>query len=311
MPEVVRITTSSKSLCQDCPFAYWLAYVRCFSPLSEPIYFTHGHWMHRALGAYKESGSDLGAAVKEVQAIEQETEEAFKGKSAEEIDLLGSTLEALTDIVGAYHLRWHEQDKFYETLAVEHTFALDLPMGEDTLRFEGRIDSLARDTRDGSVLPWEMKTPARTGPWYYERLVLDPQCRGYILAMQRKTGFNIRSVMYDIIKKPQIKPTAGETPEIFARRLGDTYLSRREELFERTIITPPERLIREYEKELTDFGKELQWRTAENHWPRNHPGNRFGRCTYFMLCVEGAEHLYKQRPKEAFFPELVSSEEGE
>jgi len=260
--------------------------------------------VHQILDAYRRGGG-LAGGVKAIAAVSSDAEKTFIGRPAQEVDYLGSTLEALPEILAAYDLRW-STDTIYEPFASEHSFKCKIEPG---MVFEGKVDGMVRDTRDGAVLVWETKTPSRTGPWYYDKLVLDSQCRGYIIAQRSLTGLPVNSTVYDILRKPQIKAGVNESPEAFAKRLGATYLAHRDELLERRVVTPPEHLLQQYYGDLASFGRELLWRTEHAEWPQYHPGNRIGRCAFFGLCVDREERFYRQREADEIFPELEEEEE--
>jgi len=295
----IEVTTSSKNICQDCPYQYFLAYVRRLSPRKEPLYFLHGRWVHRCLAAYHEGGLD--AAIRETIAIDEETEGLLGEYTAKEADIIAATLNALPDIIGAYHLRWKDEDPF-EPMGIEGKFSVGL---DEKTEFKGRIDLVRRDIRDGQVYLWEIKTPGRTGPAYFDQKVLDAQVRGYLLVAREWLGLQTNKFIFDIIQKPQLKIRAGESPESFAKRIADAYMKDREQYLFRRVVDVPPHLITSYKGELIGFAEELRWRHQNAYWPRHHPGNRHGKCSYYPVCVYGEEVIPRMfRTREAMFPEL-------
>jgi hypothetical protein len=199
-------------------------------------------------------------------------------------------------------LKYHEQDKRYESLGGEKSggeFELPLPCG---WVFRGRIDKFVRDTKTGELIVWERKTTAQTGDSFWDSIPLDSQPKGYLLAGQRYFGYNTTSVIYDVWKKPQIKQKIGETREQFTQRLGEVYLLKRDKYFERRQVQFSQTAIDEHFHEVDFSARMIQHCMEEGIWPKYHPRNRKGGCAYKAIChcgeySEMEEQQYHRRDR--------------
>jgi hypothetical protein len=99
-------------------------------------------------------------------------------------------------------------------------------LGERTWHLGGKYDALAYsgDHRESCVV--EHKTTSENispGSAYWRRLAIDPQLRNYCLA----SGY--RLVLWDVIRKPPLRPDRATPPERLRRRLdGQLYAGQRE-----------------------------------------------------------------------------------
>jgi len=290
------VTTSMRNTLLDCPFKFFCEYVRRLSPLVSPDYFRWGGLVHKC-----EEFVDNGLTVED--AVEEVRKEAeSRGAQASEVVELEGMCALVPRVVDAHYLKWHEEDEFYEHLGVEPVFELLLPSG---YLFKGRIDKIIRDTRNGEMAILERKTAAKTGEDFWSKKQLDPQPKGYCLAAQKAMGFNIRHVLYDVYKKPQIRQGKKETGEMFQKRLADTYLLKHKELFERRKITFTQVEIDRYLYDIDMIAEEIDWRLSTANWPQHCPSNRFGSCTFLPLCTRGDESKLRVRGKKELNPELV------
>lgn len=106
-------------------------------------------------------------------------------------------------------------DLSYEVLGSELLFELPLrnPVtGRSTPRWRraGKIDRVLRENSGGRVVIMEHKTTSETitpDSDYLMRLRIDPQVSQYLTAA-RELGFKVEGIVYDIIRKPSIRPKA-------------------------------------------------------------------------------------------------------
>jgi hypothetical protein len=100
-----------------------------------------------------------------------------------------------------------------EYVAVEVPFRLPLcnpdSFGKSrTFDWAGKIDAIVK--WEGRTVLSEIKTTGDSiepDSDYWQRLRIDPQPSGYVLA-SRELGYDVQSVIYDLIRKPSIRPLA-------------------------------------------------------------------------------------------------------
>ncbi len=203
--------------------------------------------------------------------------------------------ETVVGLLCGYEWRWREAP--ITIIATEQSF--DLPIvhpetGEvHEMRWRGKIDKIAR--WGGRLVVIEHKTTGDSiedpAADYWRRLRIDTQISGYVLAA-REMGYDIETVIYDVVRKPSIEPKLigkgadkrRETPGEFRDRLiadigtrPDFYLARRE-------IPRLDHDLAEFRQELWDIACEI--RTSP---PFRNTAACFNPypCEYRGLCFDG------------------------
>lgn len=215
-------------------------------------------------------------------------------------------------------VRWDEEEETYDLTVPEvHTFVVD---GIITHNTAGESIELGGD--------------------YWRRCRMDAQISRYYLAA-RELGYDVSTVVYDVARKPQIRPKAiakadraqataygryfdqtitsacpeRETPDLFGARLRADIAERPDHYYQRAEIP-------RLESDLDDFAAE-QWQIAQ----QIVAGERFGRfyrntnactspyrCTYFDVCSNHSLDSIQQTTPDGFkradvlHPELVTTE---
>lgn len=120
--------------------------------------------------------------------------------------------ETVAGLLSGYAWRWSESR--IKILATEQSFRLPLlnpETGSPSTIFElaGKIDGIC-ELEDGRLAVLEHKLLGDTidaGSDYWRRLQLDHQVTLYVYAA-RQLGYAVDTVLYDVTRKPTIKPTA-------------------------------------------------------------------------------------------------------
>lgn len=296
------ITNSKRCTFLDCQYRYFLEYERRLSPVSEAAYFVWGALIHECLEAVDNGISTENFIEGERTRIEESTE-ILTEKQITQMDLFLNLLQYVMD---AYLLKYYEKDLArYETLGAERIFELELPSGAI---FKGKIDRVVRDTVTGETYIWEIKTAAMTGDTYWQAIQIGSQPIGYLLAAQRCYGFQVTKVIYDVLKKPQIRQKVHEPDADFYIRVGEAYLLGRDKYFERRPITKTQQQIDTYYYEIDQVARDIMWHTKEGSFAMHHPTNKKGGCCYYPICVNGehseAEDMFYMRNVDKTEPEL-------
>ena len=212
----------------------------------------------------------------------------------------------------------------FEVVASEISF--DIPIrnpetGAPTplFTFAGKIDRIIR-LADGRLAVLETKTTSDSlDPHsdYWNRLRIDTQISGYMHAA-RICGHDVQTVVYDVIRKPSIRPKAvtkaeraaatanasyfglaltetcpeRETPQMFGARLLADIAERPEFYFCRREIPRMNSDLVEFEQELWDQTQIVRYHQKANRWPRStaacvHPY----KCEYCDVCFNGIDPL--------------------
>ncbi len=300
------LTSSALGAFRACPRLYQYRYVLGVAPARDANTITIGKAVHAALeAAWREPGRRHEAALEALAALELDPYDRAR------VDAM---------VIG-YLTRWQQDPATYETLAVEQEFRIRLG-NPDTghpsrlFDFAGKVDAIVREVATGRVLLVEHKTSAEDislGSDYWRRLWLDAQVSAYYDGA-RALGFEVDGCLYDVIRKPALRPQSATPPE--ARKYtkdGRLYANQREtdespeEFRGRLFDAVSDDLAGYYVRgEVVRLGDELAsfrrdaWHSAQSvrdcalraHYPRNPAAcTRFNRTCEFLPVCSGQESL--------------------
>ena len=277
-------------------FRYELGYVS----IERAHSLRFGSAVHVGLEKLWTNGWDAESAI---TAALQSTSDPFDAARIE-IALLG------------YHTRW--KDEPLELVCAEKEFRNTLvnpDTGAPSKTWEqaGKLDVLVRDQLS---LIWimEHKTSSEdvsTGSQYWEKLRLDSQVSNYFVGA-RSLGYEPAGVIYDVLKKPSIRPAkatpiesrkytkAGalyanqrdtdETPEEFRARLLEDVAAKPAEYYSRGEVARLESEEFESARDNWHWAKLIRESQLSNRWPRNPEAcERYHRmCEFWPVCTKTA-----------------------
>jgi uncharacterized Fe-S cluster protein YjdI len=302
------LTHSSESCFKVCPRKFQLRYRLGLRPAHDSDALRLGSAFHAGLEVLKG-----GATV-------AEAEQLIRGSYADatcppwlQPDEFAVEEETAVALVRGYAKRY-ENDLIVEYVAVEQSFEIPIvnpDTGRQSKLFKsaGKIDGIVR-LPDGRLALLEHKTTSDSiepGSDYWRRLLMDSQISRYFLAA-REVGFDVQTVVYDVVRKPQIRPKAvakadrlyavqqrgyfslsltgpcpeRETPKMFGARLLHDLSERPEHYFARSEIPRLESDLNEYRGE--------QWQIAQQIHQADRHG-RFYRNTNACLSPYRCEYL--------------------
>lgn len=237
-------------------------------------------------------GTAIHAAL-ELRALGADLDEAYAAAigTGEFTDVDAATLFGL---IGGYFATYDKGRDLISMLHPEIEFALPIP-GSRTFMAAGKIDGLAI-LKDGRKALIEHKTCGEdisAGAPYWERLRFNVQLSQYILAA-RANGWDVETVVYDVIRKPSIRVRQGETPDEFGERLLADCRERPEFYFARREVAIIDDHIREFETQRDVMCKILLHCKAaarkatlpEHAWMRNVNGVSCRVCEYAPICLQ-------------------------
>lgn len=286
------LTASAMTTFLSCPRLYFLRYRaggKGMKPVVESDALSFGTAVHAALQARAE-----GASIDELlpkDAIATETDAK------------------LYALVHGYDRCWSGDADIIQSMKPEIEFGPDPIAGSRTFVSAGKIDGLA-NLKDGRVALVEHKTCGEDisdGAEYWTRLSFNTQLYKYVLAL-RARNIQIDTVIYDVIRKPTIKPGAGQTAKDYADRIladatgeghGDNprakdYKRGASFYFRRMEVAIPEGNLEEYAVQERGVAHALvhymsEERTAKNApeyaWPRNCNGLVCKSCEFSGPCL--------------------------
>jgi len=305
---VPTITNSSRCTFLSCPFSYYCEYILRLSPNREPVYFQWGSLVH----AYAAAIENDVAPDKILSEVYKEIESRISYLSAPQLEEMEAMITILPIIFKVHTAKWGTTDANYESLNTEHKFSLAMDNGWE---FQGKIDNVVRDIRDGRIYTWERKTAAKTGPTYWSRLPRDSQAKGYSIAARECWGFQTHGAIYDVFKKPAITRNKEESLTAYYARIATLYMDPKKDYMERGPMGGMDiKPIRYTVEQLEDYWADLHqvceminFCTYNAYWPKHCPGNRIGGCSFCRLCEDGINEqtLRNYRTREESHPELI------
>jgi hypothetical protein len=334
------LTHSSEAAFKTCPRRYYLSYQLGLRPAFSSDALRMGNAFHIGLESAKH-GNDATAAATAVRDAYADAD-CPPWLDREEFEVEQETAVAL--VLGWMH-KWKD-DRICEYVAIEHSFELPIlnpTTGRVTPSYNsgGKIDAICRLPDDRLAIV-EHKTTSESiepGSDYWNRLLMDSQISRYVLAA-RQSGFDVRTTVYDVTRKPQIRPRQTtkqersqgtyyglrldcacpdrETPQMYGARLLTDLVTRPEFYFARMEIPRLDADLSEFQAEQWTIQRaireselnERNWGAAA--WPRNTGACLFPyRCQFFDVCRGLSGNPQEQIPDgfkrvDVLHPELVN-----
>lgn len=200
------LTHSRKSAFKECRRKHQFAYEIGIRPIEDARALRMGINWHDGLEVFVKQKS-LSAAVDSIRDAYAELPEGF------DVQWWSYECETLVRLICAYDWRWPGRYCEIKYLAKERTFSLPLinpATGRSSRIFEeaGKIDGIV-SLEDGRGAVIEHKLLGEDiGPdaQLWKRMRVDHQVSDYVNAA-RRLGYRVDSVLYDVTRKPTIKPT--------------------------------------------------------------------------------------------------------
>jgi hypothetical protein len=312
-----QLTHSSESAWKACPRRFYLQYrLGIVSKWdSEPLRM--GSAFHEGLEVLKANGGEDEAASHVHELYD--AAECPPYLEAEEFDVERFTAVAL---VRGYARRY-AGDLIVDYVANERKFNLPIinpETGRPTPTFTsaGKIDGIAR-LPDGRIALVEHKTTSESielGSDYWRKLFLDAQLSRYVLAA-RAEGFPVETTIYDVTRKPDIRPRKvtkaeqaqvaslqsyfglpmkglspeRETPAMYGARLLNDLITRRDHYFARVEVPRLEHDLNEFQREQWILQQQIRDADLKSRswgasaYPRNAGACTLPyRCKYIDIC---------------------------
>lgn len=213
------LTHSRLKVFRSCQRKEKLSYQDGYRATRENEAIRDGELVHKGLEVWWKSGGNWTETLLTVEGIA----DPFQRARVEEL-------------LTGYHFRWALDHAQFTDIKVEQQFEIPLlnpeTMAPSTLfRIGGKVDVIARHANRTIVV--EHKTTASAidsdGDSYWERLSMDHQLSIYFLGGEQIAGVPIDECLYDVIRKPALRPLKA-TPEENRKykKDGSLYATQRE-----------------------------------------------------------------------------------
>lgn len=267
---MTRILTASEiAAWKSCRKKWWFRYDQELVPNWPPRPLTYGRLTHTALEAHYLGKDGMNAINAEVEAEKEYWDEEAP-----------FVIHQAQSLLKAYQKRDPVLLDGHTIAFVEREFSVPLrtPSGRKwhAFAFNGKVDLGTYDPH-GNLWPWDHKTSAMAlnESW----LSLNDQMGFYDWAMTQ-LGEKPMGIIYNLLRKPSIKPRKAETPEEWGVRLLADIESRPAFYFQHSLIVKTGRDLASIERELWECAHEV----GRGPIHRN-PGNcQIMGCQYMELC---------------------------
>lgn len=207
---MILLTHSSTTAYRACPRRYYYRYELGLRPdrISAPLRM--GSAVHLGLDARAQGRSPEDSLLVAAEAYSTYPAWAVTDDARREWEY---ERETVIRLLHAYFWYWQAPDAQITFLDTEKVFSLPIrnPVTgaiAKIFKFAGKMDKRVR-LFDGRVALYEHKTTSLSlapDSEYWNNLRLDPQVSAY-LAAARRLNMGVSTVMYDVLRKPQIEPT--------------------------------------------------------------------------------------------------------
>lgn len=250
---------------------------------------------------------------KQDRAILNET----PGSDIEALQMLEENFGMAEGILPGYLEKWGEDFEEAQWVELEKTFEIkfeinmnpehDLDIVELIIR--GKRDGGFRSKKSNQLWLFETKTKGRVDEdSIMDKLNFDLQVMLYLWSMWKEYGVIPGGVVYNIIRKPQLRQKKSENLREFIDRIKEDVKSRPDFYYIRYQSSIVESDLKNWEVEFIDILRQLvRWYRQEFHWKNSSACSMGGvNCQFLPVCSRGDRSSF--RVKTTAFPELVEKE---
>lgn len=227
-------------------------------------------------------------------------------------------------LIRGYDARWGAEQRHIELRAVEHCYQaplINLETGHRSRTFSlvGLLDKTADDGDEEIIFDHKTTSSDISDPsgFYWRHLIVDSQPALYEI-LARSNGRRVSRVVWDVVRKPAIKPkeitiaqhkacmetggycgfrlstetlgylieTRRENAEMFEYRVAADSVNDTQKFFARRSVNRTDAMLAEYNAELWDVAAQIREAKRRNRWTRNS-GACFSYnrpCPFLSLC---------------------------
>jgi hypothetical protein len=340
------LTNSERSCFRRCHREHRYKYVDKIRPVKKGKPLDFGTVMHGGLEQWSLAYQDIGngellpgpGGELPLEVALSATKAKFVSVFDEDTELDEFDLVVAEELMKGYHFRWSEQmgEDGIEVIAVEQQFDGPLVNPETgrpsrTFRNGGKVDVIVRWR--GEYWLMEHKTTSKDiepGSDYWQRLRIDGQVSTYYEGAHA-LGFDVVGCIYDVIRKPTMKPYKAtpeekrkykkdgtlyanqrpedETPLQYRFRLREDIANNPMKYYSRGEVIRTDDDRREFMKDAWFDAKSISLAERLGAHPRNPDScvrfNRF--CPYFDVCtgVASLDDESRFRHTDVLHPELT------
>lgn len=265
-----------------------------------------GDLFHRALDQLHQR-----AQAQSIELVDQMADDCINKVKADDLALIRSSvsdLDAEQDLeirTGMARAVMHEYVKQYPTdfdpnfwVAIEEQFQASYQYDQTPIKVLGKYDGVVR-AADGKL--WLLETKTRANPYdevTLDKLEYDLQVNLYWWSMLQKYGEMPGGVLYNIIKRPQLRLKKSETVAEYVGRIRDDIKASPDSYYVRFSHPLDQDAFTKWCTNDLSLMMEVVYNWATTAEPYRNPGScmTYNRpCSYVKTCAHGlTQHLIKK-----------------
>jgi len=271
----MQLSYSRIATARGCWKKYDFKYNQGLNPIVKPSALTLGKLIHEAFEKFYKGATDTEC----IQYISDEFDKAIG--SAEMFDQEDLVIAKYTAL-GMWTYYPHKDLTEFEEIKSEYEFNVKVP-GLRGVRYRGFIDGLNK--KDGYWFIRECKTTGLSQRQFEGRASTSGQGTGYVWAA-KQDKYDVKGIMFDAIKKPQLRKGRHETMDDFGRRILQDYKERPDFYFKRVWSYRNEEQLELFHSDLVAFVRDLRSKNRTQRWHRNQDQcwNFNAECPYLKIC---------------------------
>ena len=300
LPDRMVWSASSLKLFRKCKRKWYWKYIMRLKPKWTDSNLLIGTATHETLAMWYKHPKITPKAFrlklkKEYAKLESEIQISADYFDQDEFEKATTVVRTFQGMIKGYIDIYQKDSKQWVIPAknVEAHFLVEL----QDFNFKGFVDLIPISRKTKKPLIVEHKTASKIGDSYIDRLPLDTQVRAYIFGAKKGLGIKPTEVVYDVIRKCQLRRKSDETQDDFNDRIALDYASRPDFYFFRENLKFSKSDIDSFEYELHKTHAEYQFVLHDDD-PCNpaswicsdHACNEFFKtCPYMSLCLNGLD----------------------
>ena len=281
--DIKTLTNSARNEFLNCRKKFYYSYMCGLSPRTLQVPFLVGGLFHDELERmYTDKKWDLESADKRItKAIHVAIVESDI-LDDREAQGLWQQRAILKGILKGYKAKY-KKDKTWKIRSAEEKFRIELKNG---WKYAGMIDMLIFKGQQLFIV--EHKTTSRLDQGYVGRLPLDNQIIGYSWAVFKLLKKMPKGVIYNVVKKTQLRQGGAEKFENYLKRVTEDYVLNPTKYYYRETLLFTKKDLQSFQIELYKLIEEIERCEDTGFYYRNPTAcTMYGKCLFMPLCTMG------------------------
>jgi len=304
LDQVRVLSNSARSSFINCRRKFLYEYIYCLKPNEIYIPFLIGSLFHSELEHLYSSPSTWSIKTMDKRVTAEIRKSVKLSTDEAATDKLWSQRAIIIGMLKGYK-NWYKGDEFkWKDIKPEMQFLVDIPHSNGW-KYTGKVD--LNFLLKGKRTLCEHKTTSSLDVNYISRLPLDFQILGYLWGFSEFIGVMPHSILYNVVKKTQLRQGKNEKFNDYLKRVSDDYSLYKEKYYYREPLRFGTKEIRAFVVELRKLTTEMDRAFSDDFYYMNSSTcTTYGKCAYMPLCLNGVNNdtLSRYRIKDRIHEEL-------